>query len=213
MAITRKTGKQINLQRSRILRSRAIPLVQPVKGPPLQQPPQNCRRRAHPSPEDIGVPTDGKWDHTAAYECRFCVQHEEDEWLLGSVDRWMYPSDFNIPEAEAVLEAKLLKYKSKPYSLQNYKQASRVECNDTLWSQIDTPIQRDKLGDKVIYLIRWKLCWTPQSHIDDMEWVHSSFNAQNECIGRRRSVRVKDPESAAKKREAMMVVVKLEELL
>lgn len=47
MAITRKKGKQINLQRSRLLRSRAIPLVQPVKGPPLKQPPQNCRRRAH----------------------------------------------------------------------------------------------------------------------------------------------------------------------
>lgn len=165
--------------------------------------------------EDIGAPTDGKWDHTAAYECRFCVQHEEDEWLLGSVDRWMYPSDFNSPGAEAVLEAKFREYKSKPYSLKRYHSASRAECNDILWSQIDTPIKRGKLGGRVIYLIRWKLCWTPQSHIDDMEWVHSSFNAQNECIGRRRSVRVKDmdPKWAAKKREAMMVVVKLEELL
>jgi hypothetical protein len=47
IAITRKKGKQTNLQHSRLLRSRAIPLMQPVKGPPLRQPHQNCRRRAH----------------------------------------------------------------------------------------------------------------------------------------------------------------------
>jgi hypothetical protein len=169
------------------------------------------------NPEDIGVPTDGEWETTVAYDFRFCVQHEEDEWLLESVDRWMYPSDFNTPEAAAVLEAKLRNYKSKAYSLQKYHQASRAECDDTLWSQIDTPIKRGKFRDQVIYLIRWKLFWTPQSHILDMEWVRSSFRAQNKHIGRRCSGRVEKmaekmaPERAAK-RQAMMAVVNLEDL-
>jgi hypothetical protein len=166
------------------------------------------------NPDDIGVPTDGEWETKVAYDCRFCTQHGEDEWLLEGVNRWMYPSDFNTPEAEVVLEAKLLSYESKPYPLQQYHHASRAECNDTLWSQIDTPIKRGKFGDKVIYLIRWKLFWTLQSDIDDMDWVRSSFNAQNKRIRRRRSDRVAKmaPGTAAKKK-AMMVVVNLEDLL
>ena len=54
----------------------------------------------------------------------------------------------------------------------------------------------------------------PQSHIDDMNWVRSSFKAQNEAVKRRRSARVENmaPNRMAK-REAMMVVVKLGDLL
>jgi hypothetical protein len=44
--------------------------------------------------EDVGVPEDDKWDLVNAHEYRFCVQHEEDEWLLESVHTWMYPSDW-----------------------------------------------------------------------------------------------------------------------
>jgi hypothetical protein len=57
--------------------------------------------------EDVGVPQDGKWGLVDAHECKFCVQHEEDEWLLERVHRWMYPSDFNISGAEIALEVKL----------------------------------------------------------------------------------------------------------
>ena len=47
-----------------------------------------------------------------------------------------------------------------------------------------------------------------------MSWVRSSFMAQNDRIQRRRSSRLENmgPQRAAK-REAMMVVVELDELL
>jgi hypothetical protein len=162
----------------------------------------------------VGVPNDGKWDHIAAHESRFCFEHEENEWLLESEYRWMRPSDFNIPGAEAALEAKLAKYNSGPWNLNRHRHASQAECNGNLWSHIDTPLQKGELGDAVIYLIRWKLCWTLESHIDDMGWVRSSFKAQNERIQRRRSARVEEtaPNRAAM-RKSMMVVVKLEHWL
>jgi hypothetical protein len=162
--------------------------------------------------EDVGVPQDGKWDLVNTHECRFCIQHEEDEWLLESVRRWMYPSDFNISGAEVALEAKLQKYQSDPWDLNH--RTSRAECNGDLWSHIDTPVQRGKVGDEAVYLIRWKLCWTRQSHIDDISWVQSSFKAQNKRIKRRRSARVeKTASSRVIKREAMMVVFKLDQYL
>src|SRR5436305_5792658 len=83
---------------------------------------------------------------------------------LKAKNKWMGPSDFNIPRAEAALEAKLQKYDSGTWDLNRYHLASQAACNDNLWSHIDTFIQRGKLGDKVIYLVRWKLCWTPQSN-------------------------------------------------
>jgi hypothetical protein len=69
------------------------------------------------SPEDVDMPNDGKWDLIAAHEFRFCFQHGEDEWLLESDNNWMHASDFNIPGADAALEAKLQKYESNPWDL------------------------------------------------------------------------------------------------
>src|SRR5205809_619883 len=94
-----------------------------------------------------------------SHECRFCVQHDEDEWLLESVHRWMYPSDLNISRAEVALEAKLQKYQSDPWDLNIYHPSSQAECDGDIWSHVDCPIPRDKIGDKAAYLVRWKLCW------------------------------------------------------
>jgi hypothetical protein len=65
------------------------------------------------------------------------------------------------------------------------------------------------MGDKAIYLIRWKLCWTPQSNIDDSDEAHASSETQN---GKRRcSKQVKETaEVRMVKREQMMVAVDLE---
>jgi hypothetical protein len=166
------------------------------------------------NPQDVGVPNDGKWDVIAAHEARFCFQHGEDEWLLECENKWMDSSDFDIPGAEAELEAKLQKYKSNPWDLNRYHLHRQAECDGNLWSQVDTPIQKRELGDRVIYLIRWKLCWTLQSYIDDMSWVRSSFKAQNDRIKRRRSSRLEEmaPKRAAG-REAVMVVVNLDDWL
>jgi hypothetical protein len=93
-----------------------------------------------------------------------------------------------------------------------HKQASRAECNHRLWSQVDTRVQQDNIRDKAIYLIRWKLCWTAQSNVDDLRWVHASQKAQNR--ERRGSERVKETtEATIAMREKMMVVVNLEDLL
>ena len=42
-----------------------------------------------PIPEVIGLPLDGHWDHDAAYDHRYCFQHGEDEYLLGTPASWM----------------------------------------------------------------------------------------------------------------------------
>ena len=126
----------------------------------------------------------------------------------------MYPSDFNTSGAEVALEAKLQQHQSDPWVLNLYHPASRVGCNGDLWSHIDTPIQRGNIGDKAVYLARWKLCWTRQSHIDDMNWVRSSFKAQNERIKRRRSARAEETASSrVAKRGAMMIAFKLGQYL
>jgi hypothetical protein len=174
----------------------------------------NLSRESDLNPEDIGVPKDGNWDHIAAHERRFCIDHEEDEWLLQSVNRWMYASNFDISKAETVLEAKLQEYNKSAWDLKAHLPTSRAECYGDLLSHIDTPIKKQEFEGKLVYLIRWKYCWTPQSHINDMSWVQSTFNAQNEQIGRRCSKRIRETtEEQAKKREAMMVVVNIEDWL
>ena len=157
--------------------------------------------------DDVGVLQDGEWDHIAAHEFRFCVQHGEWEWLLQCADRWMLASDFNFSGAETALEAKLKKYELRRWSEKIHHRASQADCDGDIWSHVDTPIQRGEFEGKVIYLIRWKWCWTRQSDIDDMSWVRSSFQAQNERINRRRSARVEEtaPKRMARNRETMNV--------
>jgi hypothetical protein len=70
------------------------------------------------------------------------------------------------------------------------------------------------VGDKVIYLVRWKLYWTASSDIDDLEWVQASYKARNRVAQRRCSARVEGmAEVRVAKRDKMMVVVNLEYLL
>lgn len=104
--------------------------------------------------KDVGISSDGEWDLKTVHECKFCFEHGEEEWLLENAKRWMYPSDFNISGAEVTLEARLQKYESATSELKLFNQASGAGCNRSLWSQVDTPIQPSKIGDKVIYLIR-----------------------------------------------------------
>jgi hypothetical protein len=145
MAITRRQHKEISPQHSRHLRSRAVPHT--AKWTPFQ-PPQNRRESGRQqsqaveiNPEDVGVPEDGKWKLIAAHESRFCFQHGEDEWLLESENKWMDPGDFNIPRAEAVLDAKLQKYNSKPWDL-NRRLLSKQNAM-AVFGLISTPPYRE----------------------------------------------------------------------
>lgn len=142
------------------------------------------------NPEDVGPPADGLWDHTAAYRQRFCSIHEETEWLLAAVDTWMRPEDFNDSNAEAKLEARFQEYQRKPWSFQ--VRSRKAGCNCRLWSHVDVPINKAEVGEKTIYLIRWKACWTPESNIDDLGWVHRSYQKNNLDLQSQRSSQVEN---------------------
>jgi hypothetical protein len=162
--------------------------------------------------EDVGIPINKKWGFVAAHVRRFCFDHGKDEWLLEYNDRWMSPGDFNFSEAEVTLKKMLQDYQSNAITSKSHKRASPVECNCRLWSEVDTPVQYNNIGDK--YLIRWKWRWTPESDIDDLDWVNASYNAQNVMIKRRYSARLeKNDEARVANRKSMMVVVDLEKRL
>jgi hypothetical protein len=86
--------------------------------------------------------------------------------------------------------------------------------NSTLWSHLDTLTQRGKFGDEDIYLCRWKFPWTLEIDINDKDWAQTSCRAQDQWIGRRRSVRIeKTAACRMTKFEQMMDVVNLENCL
>jgi len=121
--------------------------------------------------EDVGIPIDKKWSFVTAHERRFCFDHGKDEWLLEYNDRWMSPGDFNFSGAEVTLKKMLQDYQSNAFTSKSHKRASPAECNCSLRSEVDTPVQHDDIGDK--YLIRWKWRWTPESDIDDLDGVNA----------------------------------------
>jgi hypothetical protein len=165
-------------------------------------------------PDDVGIPNEGKWNLTNAYEFRFCFEHGQQEWLLQCADRWMRPSEFNVYEAKAKLEIKLWKYQREPWGLEPDLLDSRAECNRTLWSHLDTPMKRGKFGDEILYLCRRKFFGTPETNIDNKDWAEASRRARDQSIGQRRSARIKDTATyRTVKCEQMMRVINLENWL
>lgn len=164
---------------------------------------------------DVGIPKEARWDLVnTVYSARFCFDHGENEWLLLYADRWMRPSDFSVHEAKTKLETKLRQYQNEPWTPKLHLPTSRVECDRPLWSHLDTPTQRGKLGDEDIYLCRWKLCWTSEKDVDDKDWAQACLKTQYQRSGRRRSARVeKTAAHRVTKMEQMMRVIKLETLL
>jgi hypothetical protein len=140
---------------------------------------------------NVGIPKDGAWDQFAAFIPRHCVEHGK-EHLLGCYPRWMRPRDLH-PSPEKMKEelaTMLQEYQKDPYDFETLSSRFRSDCQSTLWSQIETPIEEGRCGDDLIYLIRWKLCWTPDKSIDDLSWVMTSHRAQEERIRRRESKRL-----------------------
>jgi hypothetical protein len=64
------------------------------------------------------------------------------------------------------------------------------DCGSALWSQVDTPIAEGRCGEDLVFLIRWKLLWTPVSNMDDPSWAMSSCKIQEERTRRRSSGRL-----------------------
>jgi hypothetical protein len=100
----------------------------------------------------------------------------------------MRPTDFRVNDAAAKLDALLQRFKDQPLQFQPHSRRCQAECQRSLWSQIDAVIDRQRTGDETVYLMRWKACWTPQSKIDDDQWVAESLEA-NKNKNCRRSMR------------------------
>ena len=160
--------------------------------------------------DDVGLPSDGVWDHNAAYDHRFCFDHGETEYLLRTPERWMPASDFDILDAEAALEAMLQKHKDDPSQFEQHSRRCQAECWGSLYSHIHSVLDKGEDGDRVLYLVQWKACWTPESHIDDPDYVPASLEA-NKNRNCRRSTRLGSSfEGMKKKYKNVMVVVNLE---
>lgn len=159
--------------------------------------------------DDVGLPPDGLWDQNSAYEQRFCYDHGESEYLLGTDNRWMFPIDFEIRDAELALDAMLQKHKEDPSAYKPQTRRCQAECHGNLLSHVHSVIDRRKNGDYKLYLVEWKACWTPESKISDKTWIGESLKI-NKNISCRSSTRVENALEDRKRRfENMMLVINI----
>ena len=161
-----------------------------------------------PPLEDVGIPRDGVWDHDAAYKSRFCYDHGQMEYLLGTADRWMAPGDFRVPEA--VLEARFHRHRKSPAKFRPHARRCQAECRGSLFSHIYSVIDRRGGGDGTLYRVQWKACWTPESNIVDKDWIASSLEINKNSLWRHSTRLENSVEERKKSYEKMMVVVNLE---
>jgi len=162
--------------------------------------------------EEVGLPTDGLWEHEAAYEKRFCYEHGENEYLIRPLAKWMRPSDFGIATAQDKLDVLFRKFWDQPSRFQPQSRQCQAECRSSLWSSIYRVVDKNRIGEEMAYLIQWKVCWIPGSNIDDGEWVVASLKATNQH--RRHSARLSENEEERLKRmEEVMVVVRIADYL
>lgn len=160
--------------------------------------------------EDVGSPSDGLWDVNRAYVQRFCYSHGESEYLLGTEDRWMSSTDFEIREAEVTLEAMLQEHKDHPSPFDPHTRRCQAECQGNLLSHVHRVIKSRKDNDVTLYHIEWKACWTPESMISDKTWIEESLKA-NKNVSCRRSARVEAGfEDRKRKFENAMLIINIE---
>ena len=160
-------------------------------------------------PEVIGLPLDGHWDHDAAYDHRYCFQHGEDEYLLGTPASWMSPTDFRLSAAGERLEVMLEHFIQSPSVFRPHSRRHQAECTSRLWSHVDSVIERTTGHGQVLYLIRWKACWTPRSCIDDIDWLAASLRENQNPRCQRSSRLERTAEVRTRKNEDVMRVIRL----
>lgn len=160
--------------------------------------------------EDIGLPLNQLWDHDAAYDCRFCFDYGETEYLLGTANRWMSSGDFDTPNAVSLLKTRLRRHKDNHLDFEPHLQKCQAECCGSLWSHVHSVIDWYEYNGASLYLVQWKVCWTPESNIDDKAWVMVSLKA-NQHQHNRHSTRQEDSfEDRKKGYDKMMLVVNLD---
>ena len=160
--------------------------------------------------EQVGLPLDGRWDHDAAYDKRYCFQHGEDEFLLGTPSRWMRPTDFKLPAVEDRLKSMFEQFSERPSAFNPHSRRHQAECTSRLWSHVESVIGRSTLDDQVLYLIRWKACWTPRSCIDDGDWLGASLRVNRNPQCQRSSRLGQTAEARRKTNDEIMRVVRLD---
>jgi hypothetical protein len=71
----------------------------------------------------------------------------------------------------------------RPSAFKPHSRRHQAECTSRLWSHIESVIGRSTLDDQVLYLVRWKACWTPRSFIEDGDWLGASLkvNRNPQC--------------------------------
>ncbi len=132
--------------------------------------------------------------------------------LRGTTDRWMFSRDFDIRNAEAALEVLQQKHQKTLSRFGPHARRCQAECRRGLYSHAHEVVDKGRLGDKTLDLVRWKVCWAPESNIDDQDWVKASREV-NKDPRRRQSTRLTN--SAAEemlKYKDIMMVVKLDEI-
>ncbi len=155
--------------------------------------------------EDVGLPPDGLWDNDAAYGQRFCYDHGQYEYLLGTRDRWMRLSDFDLPSIETKLEGLLKRQQDRPLTFDPHVRQCQAECRGNLFSHVHTVAEKRDQDGVTLYWIKWKTCWTPETAIDDKNWLPASLEV-NSNPHRRRSPRQKDDLKEKEYHERVMLV-------
>ena len=131
----------------------------------------------------IGLLLDGRWDHDAAYDHRYCFRNGEDEYLLGMPARWMSSTDFRLSVARERLEVLSGQFSQSASVFRPHSRHHQAQCTSRLWSHVDSVTERTTEHGQVLYLIRWKACWTPRSCSDDIDWLGASLrtNQKSRC--------------------------------
>ncbi|KIW09758.1 hypothetical protein PV08_11858 [Exophiala spinifera] len=188
---------------------------------------QNLRDMPSLDSKDVGLPSDGLWDHDAAYDRRYCYKHGEYEYLLGAKDTWMRLGNFVPTNAKTEFPAKLeddirirledLYHKTRANlegtlsAFDPHARKCRAECGGGLLSRVYTVIGKKEHDGEMLYWIMWNPCWTPESQISDKDWLPRSLQA-NKNPHRRRSLRPRDDLKEQEYHHNVMQVKKLRKL-
>ncbi|OCT52736.1 hypothetical protein CLCR_10519 [Cladophialophora carrionii] len=170
-----------------------------------QQNPDDATDVGEPSltDENVGIPRDGLWEHHEAYDRRFCYDHEQTEYLLGTANRWMSADE--VDDDKGVLETMLLKPGDESPTFNPHSRKCQADCRGSLLSQVHAVLNKRKRGDGVEYLVVWKACWTPEDHVDDPSWIPASLEANRDLRRHRWSTRnASSFEQRREKSEKMM---------
>ncbi|KAK6384335.1 hypothetical protein LTS17_001898 [Exophiala oligosperma] len=172
--------------------------------------------------EAVGLPFDGLWDHDVAYDRRYCYNHGEYEYLLGTKDRWMRPSDFVPANAVSGLKTKeldaeilenlhnmtLVDLQDRMSAFDPHARKCRAECRGDFLSHVYAVIEKKEQDGVTLYRIKWKTSWTLGSKISDEAWLLGSLQA-NKDPRRRRGLRQRNVLKEQEYHDNVMRVKKL----